>query len=49
MFDLMQYSNHATATAAAPAGDLLSQGEALLLSAAFGSLIAALLVTVTTF
>lgn len=49
MFDLMQYSNHATTTAAAPPGDLLSQGEFLLLTAAFGSLVTALLVTATLF
>lgn len=45
MFDLLTYRNQSRPTAVALAGDTLSTGETLLLTAAFASLLVALAAT----
>ncbi|MEM1231559.1 MAG: hypothetical protein AAGI15_13540 [Pseudomonadota bacterium] len=46
MFDLLTYRNQTRSTAVALAGDTLSTGETLLLTAAFASLLLSLAATI---
>lgn len=49
MFNLLSYENQNRDTAAPVPGDLLTSGEALLLAAAFSSLLLSLAATIQTF